>query len=187
MHSPTSPDWRPAFRAGGSAVAHGYLIEDTPTGYEIEVLAPVPRWRWVLQALLMIAGSMLVSSTIAVLIFVPVDLFLYAVPLMLALFGLGLLTIRLACCGLTTFFQVDLVKRELRRVTMARTGARTVRERYPFGAFGPVFIDRGGPVARLCVRFSGKPGRLCLTDGGDRQLELLRDRLARDLLGESLR
>ena len=186
MHSQTSPHWKPAFRAGGPAVADGFLIEDTPTGYEIEDLSPVPQWRWALQALLMIAGSVLISSAIAVLIFVPVDLFLYAVPPMLALFGLGLLTIRLASCGLTTFFQVDLVKRELRRVTMARTGARTRRERYPFEAFDSVFIDRSRPVARLCVRFAGKPGRIVLANGGDRELELLRDRLARDMLGESL-
>ena len=161
----------------------GYLIEDRPTGYVIQSLAPVSILRCALQTATMVAGSLLIAGSIATLMFVSLDDLLLAAPLVLGLFGLGLLVIRLASCALRTQFQVDMVRREVREIATARTGALTVWARYPFERFESVFIDRSEPVPRLCLRLSGTQGRLVLTDGDDRQLGLLRDRLGRDILG----
>lgn len=87
--------------------------------------------------------------------------------------------------GTTPELQVDTTLGEVREVVRNRAGKATLLGRYGFDAIGGVFLDRQvGPKneATLVLRYQNTAQTLHVASGPIAPLEMLRDRLGRDLI-----
>lgn len=103
-----------------------------------------------------------------------------------AMAAAGGLFVHFATRGTYTELQVDVSQSEIREVIRNRRGAPTLLGRYAFGAVDSVYLDRSahGEPARLVMRYRNSGQLIEIARGEAASLEVLRDRLGRDILTE---
>ncbi len=113
--------------------------------------------------------------------------FKYGLSIVLA--GLGVLLLWFGSQGHCYEVQVDIVRGELREAVRNRKGQARVLSRVPFSRIGSVFIDRTSGLPDhnkvLLLRYRDTAQIIEVARAPEEALIMLRDRLARDILGMS--
>ncbi len=99
--------------------------------------------------------------------------------------GIAALFLWYASRGARIEVQVDIALSEVREVVRNRAGRPTHAARHAFAEFGAAYLDRKTQVpgaATLVLRFGNTTRVLPVVQGPVAEMEILRDRLGRDLL-----
>ncbi len=99
---------------------------------------------------------------------------------------MGGLFLRYASRGTEVEIQVDTNSKELREVVRNRAGRPSLLAIWPFDAFGGLFIDRSrAEQSALMLRLRNTSTVVEIARGSLKEVEALRDRLGRDMLGSA--
>ncbi len=108
----------------------------------------------------------------------------------IVLAAIGVLFLWFGTQGACYELQVDISRGELREAVRNRKGQARILQRVPFERIGSVFIDRSSPTPDnqfvLMLRYRDTAEVIEVARAEEEALTMMRDRLARDILGLSL-
>ncbi|MCB5197826.1 hypothetical protein LGQ03_01090 [Loktanella sp. TSTF-M6] len=161
----------------------GFDVEEAFWGYTISH-AGGPRLALVLvQFLVLLTGALCAASGMTLLLLSPVSDIVFRSPLIFGCFAFSLLLMWYATRGLSSRYEIDTHRSELRRVVLNRTGLLTIQARYGFDSIANVYAEAvNDQTSRLYVRFRNGPGRIVVASGKPEDLEPLSVRLRRDMV-----
>ncbi len=117
------------------------------------------------------------------------DIAVFKYGLSIVLGAIGILLIWFGSQGNCYELQVDIAKGELREAVRNRKGQARLLSRVPFERIGSVFIDRAagaeGADLPLLLRYKETAQVIEVARAPESELAMMRDRLARDILGMS--
>ncbi len=118
------------------------------------------------------------------------DIVVLKYGLSIVLAAVGILFLWFGNQGACYELQVDISRGELREAVRNRKGQARILQRVPFERIGSVFIDRSSPTPgnhlTLLLRYRDTAEVIEVARAEEEALTMMRDRLARDILGLSL-
>ena len=171
----------------GRKASKGFAVDETYWGYIIRKDGNGNVGVAVAQVIAMVFGAAFVAAALG-LVLMPAAL-MGSVDMVMrsgaaVLFGgMAAYLLWFASRGADSEFQVDNSLGEVREVVRNRAGRPTLVGRYGYDAIGGVFLDREKDGrARLVLRYRNTAQTLQVASGREADLEVLRNRMGRDLM-----
>lgn len=179
---------RDAGRLGGAALP--FEVRQSFWGYVVRGTEGPPILFQIAQGLVLALGAAFVAGALAVATLAPGGGFsLLRLAASAGLMAAAFVMLRYATRGGVVELHVDLARGELREVIRHRIGPVTTIGRHGFDPSASLHIRRGrvpDAPCRLLLHHRGNPQDLCIAEGPERALAVLRVRLQHDMRLHSL-
>lgn len=165
-----------------------FTLDETYWGYIIKSCAAPNTGMKIAQTASLFIGAALLAAALGLWLIpqsmLSTDAFIMRLGASVIFTGSAVLLLWFSSRGTHSEIQIDNSLGEVREVVRNQAGKTTLLGRYGFDSIGGVFLDRqpGESDGTLVLRYRNTAQILPVVTGGKADLEVLKDRLGRDLM-----